>query len=128
MDLRRFSLYLTRTRVGMGLLMMASPRLAFGPIYGSDEMADPGTRAVARMMGAREAVLGAGGAIAVGEKTGSANWVSMIAVADGLDAVVNLTTRRLGWRGRVLGVLAGASAVSHLMLAKRLADEVDAPA
>lgn len=128
MDLRRFSLYLTRTRVGMGLLMMASPRLAFGPFYGGDEVTDPATSAVARMMGAREAVLGAGGAIAVGEQHGSANWVSMIAVADGLDAVVNLTTRRLGWRGRVLGVLAAASAASHLMLAKRLAEEVDRPA
>ncbi len=127
MDLRRFSLYLTRTRVGMGLLMMASPRLAFGRFYG-DEMSEPGPAAVVRMMGAREAVLGAGGAISVGERTGSANWVSMIAVADGLDAVVNLTTRGLGWRGRVVGAVAAASAVAHLVLAKRLADEVDQPA
>lgn len=128
MDLRRFSLYLSRTRVGMGLLMMVSPRLAFGPFYGADEVSQPGPAAIARMMGAREAALGAGAAIAVGEKTGSANWVSMLAVADGLDAVVNLTTRRLGWRGRVLGVVGAASAVSHLMLAKRLAAEVDQPA
>jgi hypothetical protein len=128
MDLRHFSLYVTRTRVGIGLLMMASPRLAFGPVYGGDEVSAPGTAAIARMMGAREAVLGAGGAIAVGEKTGSANWVSMLAVADGFDAVINLTTRRLGWRGRVLGVVAGTSAVAHLMLAKRLAAEVDQPA
>ena len=34
MDLRRSALYLSRTRVGLGLVMMASPRLAFGPIYG----------------------------------------------------------------------------------------------
>ena len=35
MDLRRLTLYVSRTRVGFGLVMMASPRLAFGPIYGS---------------------------------------------------------------------------------------------
>ena len=70
-----------------------------------------------------EAALGAGAAIAVGERRGGANWVSMIAVADGLDAVVNLTARRLGWRGRVLGVLAAASSGAHLMLAKQLASE-----
>ena len=77
------------------------------------------------MMGAREAVLGAGAAIAVGERRQSASWVSMIAVADGVDAVVNLASRRLGWRGRVLGVLAAASSVAHLVLAKQLAAEVD---
>jgi len=124
MDLRRVTLYITRSRVGLGLVMMASPRVALGPIYGS--AAGAGTAAtIGRMMGAREAVLGAGAAIAVGERRQSASWVSMIAVADGIDAVVNLTTRRLGWRGRVLGVFAAASSVAHLVLAKRLADEVD---
>lgn len=124
MDLRRLTLYITRSRVGLGLVMMASPRVAFGPIYGAD--AGVGSAAtIARMMGAREAVLGAGAAIAVGERRQSAGWVSMIAVADGVDAVVNLTTRRVGWRARVLGTLAAASSVAHLVLAKRLAAEVD---
>ena len=107
--------------------MIASPRLAFGPIYGSGA-GEPAAKALARMMGAREAVLGAGGAIAVGERRGSASWISMIALADGIDAVVNLTARRLNWRGRVLGVAAAASSVAHLALAKQLASEVDVPA
>jgi len=124
MDLRRTALYLSRSRVGLGLAMLASPRLAFGPVYGPGVDA-PAGRAVTRMMGAREVALGAGGAIAVGERTGSANWVSMLALADGLDAIVNLTTRGLGWRGRTLGVLAAASSVAHLALAKQLASEVD---
>ncbi len=122
MDLRKFALYVSRTRVGMGLVMMASPRVAFGPIYGR-EVSEPAAAAISRMMGAREVALGAGAAIAVGERHGGANWVSMIAVADGLDAVVNLTARRLGWRGRVLGVLAAASSGAHLMLAKQLSSE-----
>jgi hypothetical protein len=124
MDLRRATLYITRTRVGLGLLMIASPRAALGPVYGRDARA-PTARAVVRMLGAREVVLGAGGAIAVGERVGSANWVSMLAVADGIDAVVNLTGRGLGGRARVLGVFAAGSAVGHFLLAKRLASEVD---
>jgi hypothetical protein len=127
MDLRRLALYITRTRVGIGLVMLASPRLGFGPLYGADEATRPGAAAIGRMLGAREAVLGAGGAIAVGERHGSANWVSMLAVADGLDAVINLTTRGLGWRARALGVVAAGSAVAHLVLAKRVAAEVDQP-
>ncbi len=124
MDLRTGALYASRIRVGMGLIMMGVPRLAFGPVYGA-AVGDPGAAAIARMMGAREAALGVGAAIAVGERRGSANWISMIAFADGVDAVVNLTTRRLGWRGRALGIAASISAVSHLMLAKRLAASAD---
>jgi len=124
MDLRRTALYVSRTRVGLGLVMMASPRLAFGPIYGAGA-GEPAARALGRMMGAREAVLGAGGAIAAGARQGSADWLSMIAVADGIDALVNLGSRSLGWRGRVLGVVAAASSVTHLVLAKQLAANVD---
>jgi hypothetical protein len=127
MDLRRTTLYVSRSRVGFGLAMMISPRLAFGPLYGPGVSATS-AKVLGRMMGAREAVLGAGAAIAVGEREQSANWVSMIAVADGLDAVVNLTSRRLGWRARILGVLAAGSSVAHLALAKRLAAEVDVDA
>jgi hypothetical protein len=124
MDLRRSALYVSRSRVGIGLVMMAAPRLALAPVYGAGA-GEPTAKALARMMGAREAVLGAGGAIAVGERHGSANWISMIALADGVDAVVNLTARSFGWRGRVLGVVAATSCVAHLVLAKRLAAEVD---
>jgi hypothetical protein len=126
MDLRRSALYVSRSRVGLGLVMMAAPRLAFGPIYGPGA-GEPAARALGRMMGAREAVLGAGGAIAVGERRGGADWLSMIAVADGIDALVNFGSRSLGWRGRALGVVAAASSVAHLVLAKQLAADVDAP-
>ena len=122
MDLRRTALYVSRTRVGLGLLMIASPRLVFGPFYGAGA-GEPTARTLGRMMGARETVLGAGGAIAVGERTGGENWISMIAVADGIDALVNLGSRRLGWKGKAIGVFAAASSVAHLVLAKQLAAE-----
>ena len=122
MELRKVALYGSRLRVGFGLVMMASPRVAFGPIYGGG-VREPAAAAIGRMMGAREAALGAGAAIAVAERQGGANWLSMIAVADGLDAVINLTSARLGWRGKVLGVLAAGSSAAHLVLAKRIAAE-----
>ncbi|MGZ4678007.1 MAG: hypothetical protein ACXVJ7_10000 [Acidimicrobiia bacterium] len=125
MELRKIAIYVARTRVGMGIVMMVSPRLAFGPVYGPGA-SEPAGAALGRMMGAREAVLGAGAAIAAGERVGSANWMSMVALADGIDAVVNLTSRRLGWRGRALGVVAAVSSVGHLVFAKKLAAEVDA--
>lgn len=125
MELRRIALYLSRVRVGFGLVMMASPRVAFGPIYGGG-VREPAAAAGFRMMGAREAALGAGAAIAVAERDGGANWLSMIAVADGLDAVINLASRRLGWRGKVLGILAVGSAGAHLVLAKKIAAETAA--
>lgn len=120
MELRKIALYVARARVGLGLTMMASPKLAFGPIYGRGA-SEPGAAAIGRMMGAREAVLGAGAAIAVGEGPEGANWMSMIAVADGFDAVVNLASPRLGWRGKAMGLAALASAAAHLVLAKKLA-------
>jgi len=122
MELRQIALYASRVRVGLGIAMMASPKLAFGPIYGR-EVGEPAADALARMMGAREAVLGAGAAIAVGERKGGENWISMLAVADGVDAVVNFASPRLGWRGKVLGVIAAVSSVAHLVLAKRLSSE-----
>ena len=125
MELRKIALYVSRVRVGFGLTMLASPKLAFGPIYGR-EVGEPGAAAIGRMMGAREALLGAGAAIAVAEGPEGANWVSMIAVVDGLDAVVNLASPRLGWRRKVMGLAALASSVAHLMLAKKLARETAA--
>jgi len=122
MELRQIALYASRVRVGLGIAMMASPKLAFGPIYGR-EVGEPAADALARMMGAREAVLGAGAAIAVGERKGGENWISMLAVADGVDAVVNFASPRLGWRGKVLGVIAAVSSVAHLVLARRVATE-----
>ena len=119
MELRQFALYVSRVRVGLGITMMVSPRVAFGPFYGR-EVTDPAATAITRMMGARDAALGAGAAIAVGERTGAENWISMLAVVDGLDAIVNLASPRIGWRGKLLGVLGAVSCVGHITLAKRL--------
>jgi len=80
-----------------------------------------GARLFARAMGVREAALGAGASIAVGQGRGGADWVSMLAVCDAGDAVVSLLTPGLPARARLIGVGAAVSAVVHLRLAKDLA-------
>jgi hypothetical protein len=79
------------------------------------------TAPLGRLTGARDAVLGAGGSISLGEKRGGANWLSMGALADGVDALVLLVTPGLARRARLLGLAAAGSAVAHLYLARDIA-------
>jgi hypothetical protein len=126
MDLRRTAIYVGRARVGIGLAIMAAPRATLRPWIGGS-LAAPGGTVTARFLGAREAVLGAGAAIAAGERNGGGSWLSMAAVADGFDAAFCLVTPGLPRSARVLGVLAAGSAAAHLMLARRVAaDELAA--
>jgi hypothetical protein len=46
----------------------------------------------------------------------------MGALVDGIDAVVLLVTPRLPWRSRLLGLVAGATAVAGWLTEQRLAD------
>ena len=122
MDTRRLAVYLSRTRVGLGIAMMLAPRAAMWPwLGGAADGAVAGL--LIRTLGARDFVLGAGAAIAVGEQRGAANWVSMNALIDGADAVASLVTPGLPARARIVGVLAASSAVVHLALARQLARE-----
>ncbi|HEY7440510.1 MAG TPA: hypothetical protein VIC35_14025 [Acidimicrobiia bacterium] len=120
MDDRRLAMYIARTRVGFGLALIVAPRAALRPWFGSmvdARIAGP----LGRMTGGRDALLGAGTAIALGERNGGANWLSMLALADAVDAAVFLTAPGVRWRGRLLGAFAAASAVTHFQLARRVA-------
>jgi hypothetical protein len=59
----------------------------------------------------------------VKERTQDAEWVSMGALVDGLDALVLLGTRRLPLRARLVGLVAAVTAVTGLWVSQRLADE-----
>jgi hypothetical protein len=120
MDTRRIAIYAGRTRVGLGLAMLAAPRAVLQPWLGGT-LGRPAGTSVTRFLGAREAVLGAGTAIAAGERNGGGSWTSMAAVADGVDAIVCLVTPGLPRSARILGVLAAGSAAAHLVLARRVA-------
>jgi hypothetical protein len=62
----------------------------------------------------------------VHERTLDAEWVSMGALVDALDALVLLGTPRLPARTRVVGVVAAATAFVGWRAAQRLADDREA--
>lgn len=126
MDNRRIATYLARSRVGMGLVLLLAPRLALRVTLGP--VADvPVTGPLGRIAGIRDVVLGAGGSISLGEQRGGANWLSMGAVADGVDALVLLATPGLAKRARLVGLGAAVSAVAQLYLAKDIAASETVP-
>jgi hypothetical protein len=119
-DYRRLAVLTARARVGLGaaLLVTTGPltRVTLGS--GSGE-----ARAAMRLAGARDLALGLGALTTVKERTQDAEWVSMGALVDGLDALVLLGTRRLPIRARLAGIVAATAAVTGLWVSQRLADE-----
>ena len=121
MDNRQRAIYLSRVRVGIGLAMLGAPRTVARSVVGrgTDSTA---AATLCRLTGARDAVLGAGAAIALAERDTGHNWLSMTALADGIDAAALLLTPRLPLRARLAGVVAAALAVAQLAVAKELAE------
>ena len=122
MDRRQISTYIARGRVGLGLAILIAPGPSSAVMFGTGAN-NPGARAVGRLAGIRDAVIGAGGSIAIGQRSGGGDWLSMMAVCDGVDALVMLLTPGLPKRTRLFGLAAAASAVVHLSLARDLAAE-----
>jgi hypothetical protein len=120
METKQLGAYIARARVGLGLAAMVVPGATFGVVLGRSATT-PGARAVGRMLGIRDSVLGAGGSIAIGQRAGGGDWLSMMALCDAVDAVVLLAMPGLPKRARVVGVLAAQSAVVHLYLARQIA-------
>jgi hypothetical protein len=122
MDTRQIGAYISRGRVGLGLAAMVAPGPTLGIVFGRGANT-AGARAVLRMLGVRDSVLGAGGSIAIGQRAGGGDWLSMMALCDAVDAAVMLMTPGLPKRARVVGILAVKSAVAHLYLARQIAAE-----
>jgi hypothetical protein len=122
MDDRQIGTYLARARVGMGLGAMVAPGLTLTVMLGRG-VSNPGARAVARLFGVRDGVLGAGGSIAAGQRSGGGDWISMMALCDAFDALVMLATPGLPKRSRLIGLLAAQSAVAHMYFARKIAAE-----
>jgi hypothetical protein len=120
---RRVALVIARARVGAGAAMLLAGRPLVRLAVGRDGAA---AGAAMRLTGGRDLALGVGTLTCLHERTQDAEWVSMGALVDGIDAVVLLVTPKLPVRARLLGVVAAATAAAGLMAGRRLADERDA--
>jgi len=118
LDDRTTALVIARARVVVGAVMVMLPGIAGRMMVGR---AGRDAKAVVRMLGARDIVLGVGAITTVKEQTQDAEWVGMGAFADGADAVALFLGP--GPRGRrMFGALtAAAAAVPGMLVARRLA-------
>lgn len=122
MDHRQVALGLARGRAVTGLVMLALPGLAGRLLFGRAG-ATPVARALLRVAGVRDLVLGIGAITSCKEHTMDAEWVGMGAVADCADGVVALVTPGLPIRARAVAVAGGAAGVAGLVASRMLADE-----
>jgi len=117
---RLVALMIARARVGAGAAML----LAGGPLVRLAVGGEgPGAGAALRLTGGRDLALGVGTLTCLHERTQDAEWVSIGALCDGIDALVLLVTPHLPARARLMGVVAGATAAAGLLAGRRLADE-----
>lgn len=107
-----------RLAIGLGIAVL--PGTLLRGLVG-DDASRPSVRYIGRLMGARDALIGAGalGALRAGRPAGP--WLAAGAVADGSDVVATVVSwRHLHPRGRALAAalaLAGAAAGGRLAAA-----------
>jgi hypothetical protein len=119
LDTRSAALVLSRARAVIGLVLLAIPGLPARLWFGENT---PRVRALLRMVGVRDLILGVGALTTLKERTQDAEWVGVGAFADAVDGVVTLGTPGLSLRSRLIGPAALASAVLGMKLARDLAD------
>jgi hypothetical protein len=124
-DPKQLAIYFARVRAGIGLAMVLLPGLTGRVMLGRDANT-PTSRALVRMIGIRDLVLGVGALTALNETEHGPDWVGVCAVVDGIDAVALTFGPGLVLRARPTGLVAGALAAVQLELARRLADEREA--
>ena len=89
LDSRSTALILARGRAILGLVMLVLPGLPARLMFGESS---PRIRALLRMVGVRDLILGVGALTTVKERTQDAEWVGVGAFADAVDGVVSLTS------------------------------------
>ncbi len=120
LDTRQLALVLARGRAVVGLSALLLPGLV-NRVW-SGQKATPQAKALTRIFGVRDVVLGVGALTSVKEQTQGPEWLSMGAVADGVDALVSLFLRDAPKRTRLIGAAAAGSAALAMALARDLAD------
>jgi hypothetical protein len=125
LETRSVALVLARSRAIVGLTLLVFPGLAARLWFGESSA---GMRALLRMVGVRDLILGVGALTSVKEKTHDAEWIGMGAFADAVDGLVTLSTPGLKLRARLVGPGALTAAGLGLKLARDLADARQLPA
>src|SRR5947208_3118833 len=100
LDPRANALMLARGRAVVGLIFVAVPGVA-GRAFLGRAAREPTVRALLRLVGIRDVVLGLGAITTLKEGTMDAEWVGMGAVADAVDGLALLGTPRLGLRAKI---------------------------
>jgi hypothetical protein len=113
------AIWMARGRCVIGLAGLFTPGLVGAVMAGSPKSAS--SKAMTRFFGARELIVGLGTMIAIESSDGGANWLSLAAVVDGLDAVISLASPGLPKRSRLVGLAAAGLAVTQMQMAKELA-------
>jgi hypothetical protein len=121
-DHRRVALVIGRARAVNGLVFLVVPGIVGRILFGKAGR-EPATRALLRLVGVRDLVLGIGAITTLKERTMDAEWVGMGAVADAVDGVVSLATPGLLARSRVVSLVGGGAAAVGLLASRALADE-----
>jgi hypothetical protein len=122
MDQRTNVLVIARGRIVMGLAMLLVPSIMLRVMFGRGASTRT-ARVMARMLGAREVVLGVGTVTSVKERTQDAEWVSASAVADAVDGLVMAFSPGVPRRTRPAALLGGSAAVVGMLAARTFADE-----
>jgi hypothetical protein len=122
MDTRQTALVIARGRAILGLASIVLPGPGNNLVFGQGP-STPWVRGMWRMIGTRDFLLGVGALTSLKEQTQGPEWVSMGAVADGLDAIVLFSAAGASKRTRVVAVAAAVSAVVGMLVARDLADQ-----
>lgn len=114
-------------RIAIGVLLLLFPRLTVKGLWGAEAAGSPPVMFLTRLVGVRDAIIGAGAIAALqGEGTGAVRpWMSYGAAADAIDAVATLLAyKHLPKRKRfmLLGAAAGGAATGAYLMTS-MADE-----
>jgi hypothetical protein len=121
LDQRQVALVIARARAVNGLVLLILPGIAARILFGRTG-SQPTTRALLRLVGVRDLVLGIGAITTLKEGTMDAEWVGMGAVADAVDGVVSLVTPGLARRSRFVALIGGGAAALGLAASRTIAD------
>ena len=122
MDERELARYYAGGRIGIGILLMLFPRRLARGLWG-DGFDSPAVTFFTRLVGARDAILGAGAIAAMQDGDGGSAtvrpWMSYGAAADAFDAVATLLAYKHLPKRKRFGLLVmaagGAATGAYLM-------------